>query len=149
MNNISEHITFREATFSQVAIQQDIINMPGETQLHKMKLLAERVFEPLREGLGNHPIRVTSFFRSQALNQFIGGARSSQHVKGEAIDLDSDSPTNAEIFRYIKDYLEFDQLIWEFGDNEQPSWVHVSYRENNNRKQILRCVNGHYYKFLT
>ena len=145
---ISEHITYREATFSATAIRKGIPNDPDENQLKNMQILAEAVFEPLRKGLGDKPIKITSFFRSRALNSIIGGASKSQHCEGMAMDLDSEDPTNRQIFDYIKDNLTFDQLILEYPDtNDNPSWVHVSYNIDNNRMQILRCINGHYYAY--
>lgn len=138
-NKISEHISYTEATKSRTAIKYNIDNIPNATELKRMKLLAKVVFEPLREYFGV-PIAVTSFFRSKELNKKIGGSSTSQHVKGEAMDLDADvygMITNKDIFYYIKDNLEFDQLIWEFGDSKEPAWIHVSLKKCNNRKNIL------------
>lgn len=106
-----------------------------------MQALAENVFEPLREHFG-HPIYITSFYRSPELNKAIGGSPSSQHCKGEAIDIDDviGESTNADFFNYIKDNLDFDQLIWEFGNDGSPNWVHVSYRASNNRGNVLKAV---------
>lgn len=110
-----------------------------------MKALAKHVFEPMRKHF-DKPIRVNSFFRSIALNKAIGGSSTSQHCKGEAIDLDATKGfTNRDIYNYIKDNLDFDQLIWEFGTDLEPDWVHVSYKyEGLNRKQILKAerING-------
>jgi hypothetical protein len=116
--------------------------MPTEAHIENFKLLAEKVFQPIREHFGK-PIHISSGYRSAALNKAIGGASSSQHCSGEAIDIDMDGTTitNAEIFNFIKDNLEFDQLIWEFGTNENPDWVHVSYESTlKQRKQILKAV---------
>ncbi|MBC7382817.1 MAG: hypothetical protein H7296_07445 [Bacteroidia bacterium] len=137
MEFISDHITLAEATYSPKAIALGYKNTPGAEELKNMKLLATNVYEPLRAGLGNHPLKINSFFRSELLNQAIGGANGSQHVQGQAIDLDGLSCTNANIFHYIKENLVFDKLIWEFGTNKNPDWVHVSYNSNGNRKQIL------------
>jgi len=89
------------------------------------------------------PISVTSGYRSKKLNKLIGGAKNSEHVEGRAFDLDADvfgGVTNKEIFDFIKTNLEFNQLIWEFGDDNNPDWVHVSYREGENKKRVLRAV---------
>ena len=106
-----------------------------------MELVALKVFEPVREFLGR-PIHINSFFRCPKLNKAIGGSTRSQHCKGEAIDLDvayGDNP-NAKIFNYIKDNLDFDQMIWEFGDDKNPNWVHVSYvNEIDNRNRCLKA----------
>ena len=142
MSNISKHITYNEATHSYTAMQNGIDNTPNEHQLRNMILLAEAVFEPLREFMGV-PIAITSFFRSKALNSKLKGSRTSQHManNGAAMDLDADIygyTTNKEIFEYIKNNLEFDQLIAEYPDDKgNPSWVHVSYKEKGNRKQIF------------
>lgn len=140
--NISEHITYAEATVSNKAKQLGISNTPNERELKAMKLLAEKVFEPLRNWYGK-PIQVTSFFRSAKINKAIGGAQRgntvSQHSRGEAVDIDTTSD-NRKLFDYINDNLPFDQLIWENGDDNVPSWIHVSYSETHNRKQVLRAV---------
>lgn len=142
MQQISKHISWSEATSSPTATKEGIVNIPNSAQLINMKLLAENVFEPLREWAGA-PIKVNSFFRSDALNREIGGARNSQHCSndGSAIDIDATgSKTNADLFHHIRKNLKFDQLIWEFGTDEQPNWVHVSFRIGNNRKQVLKAV---------
>lgn len=137
---ISKHISYKEATHSNTATRRGIKNEPSEKHITAMKVLAKTVFEPLRVHF-DKPIRVNSFFRSAALNKAIGGSGTSQHCKGEAIDLDATTGfTNKEIYNYIKDNLEYDQLIWEFGTDKEPDWVHVSYRaDGKNRKQQLRA----------
>ena len=138
MENISKHISFSEATKSNTAIKKGISNIPNESQLQNMKLIAEKVFEPLRVWAGE-PIRVNSMFRSYKLNKVIGGAGSSQHCSnnGSAIDIDAlGNKTNADLFNYIKDNIEYDQLIWEFGNDTNPDWVHVSYKYKDNRGHI-------------
>jgi hypothetical protein len=107
--------------------------------LENFKKLAENVFQPIREHFGV-PIHISSGYRSAALNKAVGGSASSQHCTGEAIDIDMDgtSITNAQIFNFIKDNLNFDQMIWEFGTDTNPDWVHVSYESTGKqRKQIL------------
>ena len=99
----------------------------------------------LRLGLGGNPININSFFRRAELNSLIGGSKNSQHLCNNGVAMDLDSDNNKEIFDYIHDNLVFDQLIWEYGDNDNPAWVHVSYHKDNNRQQSLRCVNGNYY----
>lgn len=140
-NKISPHISYKEATKSRTATIKNIDNTPDEATLANMQLVAEKVFEPLREGLCV-PLGISSFYRSAALNKAIGGAKNSSHMRGEAIDIDADMfglVTNKQIFDYIKDNLEFDQLIWEFGNDKEPNWVHVSYVKDNNRNQILQA----------
>ena len=110
-------------------------NVPNTDEKIALKHLAENVLQPLRD-LFRAPIIVTSGFRSEAVNKAVGGAPTSQHRKGEAADLDSSD--NAELFLLIRKYTLFDQLIWEFGNDEQPDWVHVSYKTEGNRKEVLR-----------
>ena len=141
---ISKHISYKEATQSQTATRKGISNDPDAYQLQNMQLLAEKVFEAIREHFGV-PIHISSGYRSKALNTAIGGSLTSQHCSGEAIDIDMDgtSVTNAQIFNYIKDNLSFDQLIWEFGTDSNPNWVHVSYESTGKqRKQILKAVKS-------
>ena len=139
--NISEHISYSEAIHSDTAKRRNIKNIPNETHVKSMKALAENIFEPLREWVGG-PIKVNSFFRSIELNKAIGGSKTSQHCKGEAIDIDDtySYKANAEMFNYIKENLDFDQLIWEYGNSKNPDWVHVSYvSKANNRKKCLKA----------
>jgi len=137
---LSEHISMKEAVGSATAEENGIENKPNITQLSKMMLLAEVVFEPLRTW-ANQPIRVNSFFRSTELNSFLKGSKRSQHCTGQAIDISSlGEKTNKELFDYIKDNLDYDQLIWEFGTKEEPDWIHISYVSSiNNRQQVLKA----------
>lgn len=141
MEKVSPHITLAEATKSQTAVRKGINNTPSATELQRMRIVAMRVFEPVREFIGQ-PLLVSSFFRCIELNKAIGGASTSQHALGEAIDIDGDpyGVSNKEIFDYIRKKLVFDQLIWEFGNDNEPDWVHVSYTTRYpNRKQVLRA----------
>ena len=138
---VSKNISYKEATHSKTAKRLGIDNTPNAEQFSNMVYVAEGIFQPLREHFGV-PIYISSFFRSEALNTAIRGSASSTHKKGEAMDLDADvygKITNAQIFHYIKDNLEFDQLIWEFGTEDNPAWVHVSLSKRNNRNQILKA----------
>jgi zinc D-Ala-D-Ala carboxypeptidase len=145
---LSEHLSLSEVTRSETAKRNGISNMPTEQHIANFKLLAENVFEPIR----NHfrcPIHISSGYRSIELNRAIKGSLTSQHCQGEAIDIDMDGSsngvTNKMVFDYIKDNLEFDQLIWEFGTSQNPDWIHVSYESTGKqRKQILKAirVNG-------
>lgn len=139
MNRISKHITYKEATRSVTALRLGIENKPSEYELQNMELIAEKVFEPLREAV-NGPIKINSFYRSEKLNKSIGGSSRSQHCQGRAIDIDDfyGYVSNAYMYYYIKDNLDFDQLIWEFGTDTNPDWVHVSYVDgDSNRKRCL------------
>ena len=139
MNRISKHITYKEATRSVTALRLGIENKPSEYELQNMELIAEKVFEPLREAV-NGPIKINSFYRCEELNKAIGGSSRSQHCQGRAIDIDDfyGYVSNAYMYYYIKDNLDFDQLIWEFGTDTNPDWVHVSYVDgDSNRKRCL------------
>ena len=138
---ISKHISDKEGVYSITAIRRGIENTPNNEQLANMELMAENVFEPLRKYVGG-PIKINSFFRSVKLNKAIGGSSKSQHCHGQAIDIDDTFGVvaNSDMYNYIKNNLDFDQLIWEFGNDENPNWVHVSYvSEEDNRRRCLRA----------
>lgn len=135
---LSKNLTLGEASKSATAIKNGISNKPSGEHLSNLIQIANKIFQPVRDHFGE-PILVTSGYRSQELNKIIGGASGSQHCKGEALDLDG-SVENFRIFEYIKENLEFDQLIWEFGDDENPDWVHVSYNGDHNRGKVLMAV---------
>ena len=139
MKNISKYITYDEAVTSQTAIRKGIANVPNNEQLINMQLVGIRVFDVVRDHFGT-PLRVSSFFRNEATNKAVGGSSTSQHVKGQAIDIQGTGKvTNKMIFDYIKENLDYDQLIWEYGTDQNPAWVHVSYvSKEKNRKQILK-----------
>jgi hypothetical protein len=140
---ISTHLNLAEVTRSDSAKRHGIDNTPTAEHLENFKLLAEKVFEPIRLHFKT-PIFISSGYRSKALNDFIKGSSSSQHCKGEAIDIDMDGSkggvTNKMVFDFIVSRLDFDQCIHEFGTDENPDWVHVSYTKGKNRKQKLRAV---------
>jgi hypothetical protein len=141
---LSKNLVLAEVMRSETAKRKGISNMPTLEHIENFKLLAEKVFQPIREHFGK-PIHISSGYRSAALNKAVGGSSSSQHCSGEAIDIDMDGTdiTNAEVFNFIKDNLEFDQLIWEFGTDKNPDWVHVSYEsKGRQRKQILKAVKS-------
>jgi hypothetical protein len=141
---ISEHLSLAEVSRSETAKRRGISNIPTAEHLENFKKLAENIFEPIREHFGV-PIHISSGYRSKELNTAIGGSLSSQHCQGEAIDIDMDDSgsgvTNADVYNFIKDNLNFDQLIWEFGTDKNPDWVHVSYESTGKqRKQKLKAV---------
>jgi hypothetical protein len=141
---ISEHLDLSEVTRSETAKRKGINNTPTPEHLENFKKLAENIFEPIRKHFGV-PIHISSGYRSKLLNTAIGGSLTSQHCSGEAIDLDMDGSssdvTNKMIFDFIKDNLNFDQLIFEFGTKDKPDWVHASFETNGKqRKQILRAI---------
>mgnify|MGYP006406018361 FL=1 len=141
MDKISDHISYKEATRSNTALRRGIENIPDVEELENMKLIAEKVFEPLRKHVGG-PIKINSFYRSPELNVAIGGSKKSQHCKGQAIDLDDTygHRTNAAMFQWMRYHLDYDQMIWEFGDDKNPAWVHISYvSEEENRHRCLQA----------
>ena len=127
---MTKNFTLKELCVTKTGIH----NEPNAEQKEALRLLAVNILQPARDALG--AITVTSGFRNAKVNAAVGGSRSSQHTKGEAADLQCDD--NAALFKFIKT-LEFDQLIWEFGDKEQPDWVHVSYASKN-RKEVLKAT---------
>jgi len=142
---LSQHLDLSEVTRSESAKRNQISNMPTGEHIANFMILAEKVFEPIREHFGVQ-IHISSGYRSKELNAMIGGSASSQHCKGQAIDIDMDGRTNGVtnkmVYDYIKDNLKFDQLIWEFGDDTNPDWVHVSYNEGKNRNQKLKAIKS-------
>lgn len=142
---ISPNLNLAEITRSDTAKRHGIDNTPTAEHLENFKLLAEKVFEPIREHFKT-PIFISSGYRSKVLNDFIKGSASSQHCTGQAIDIDMDGSngevTNRMVFDFIKNKLDFDQLIWEFGTDFNPDWVHVSYVKGKNRKQKLKAVRS-------
>ena len=149
---LSKNLSLKEATKSNTATRLGIKNEPEQWEINNLRAIAENIFQPVRDHFGV-PIGVSSGYRCKELNKAIGGSKYSQHMIGEALDIDADiygKLTNAEIFNYIKNNLEWDQMIWEFGDDEEPNWVHVSYKEaGTNRKQLRRAYRdekGVYYK---
>lgn len=137
---LSKNLSLAEMIISNEAKRKGINNMPKEDSISNMKKLAVNIFQPIREHF-NMPIHISSGYRSLALNKEIGGASTSQHCSGEAMDIDMDGTivSNAQIFHWIKDNLVYDQLIWEFGTDANPDWVHVSYESTGKqRKQTLK-----------
>jgi len=143
--NLSKNLTLSEVTKSNTAINFGIKNEPNAEQLENLKTIANEVFQKIRDHF-DVPIKISSGFRSEALNKKVGGSKTSDHCKGCALDIDMDGSTfasyvaNWEIFNYIRNRLEFRQLIWEFGDANNPDWVHVSYVKGDNKKEVLRAI---------
>jgi len=139
---LSAHLDLSEVTRSDSAKRNGISNMPTPEHIENFKLLAENIFEPIREHF-DVPIRISSGYRSKELNDKTKGAsKTSDHCFGRAIDIDNDgtSITNKQIFNFIKDNLKYKQLIFEFGTDENPAWVHVSYDPNNLKNETLKAV---------
>jgi hypothetical protein len=144
MSQLSKYTTLQEVIKSNQASVLQIPNIPNAEQVANLKLVCTEIFDKVREHFGK-PIGISSGFRSIELNNRIGGSKSSQHMEGKALDIDGDllgGVSNKEIFDYIKNNCIFDQLIWEFGTENNPDWVHVSYNKGVNRKQILRAIKS-------
>ena len=140
-DKLSKNISYNEAIHSETAKRRGIDNTPTDEHLGNMMTVAEMIFQPLRAWVGG-PIKINSFYRSPELNKAIGGSTKSQHCKGQAMDIDDvyGHKTNAEMYMYIKENLDFDQMIWEFGTDENPAWVHVSYVDaDKNRNRCLKA----------
>ena len=141
MSNISKNITYKEAIHSNTAKRLGIDNEPSHEQIANMMTIATMIFQPLRSWVGG-PIKITSFFRSPKLNKAIGGSKTSQHCSGQAMDIDDTygHASNAAMFDWIKANLDYDQMIWEFGTDQNPDWVHVSYvHPDENRNRCLKA----------
>jgi len=141
--NLSKNLSLAEVTKSATAKRRGISNEPSIEHLENLKAIAENIFQPMRDHF-KVPITISSGYRSKELNDAIGGSLASQHCKGEALDIDCapySGLSNREVFEYIREHLEFDQLIWEFGNDSDPDWVHVSYkRSGKNRGEVLKAV---------
>jgi len=131
--NLTLHVSVAEFERSDAAIKHGISNKMNEFEKERAIELCKNVFEPIRRYVGK-PIKINSGFRSAALNKRIGGSKTSQHVLGEAMDLDLH---DRELFEWILDNIEFDQIIAEFPQGGKASWFHISYRKGRNRKQAL------------
>tara|TARA_R100000084_G_scaffold92608_1_gene46449 strand:+ start:79 stop:543 length:465 start_codon:yes stop_codon:yes gene_type:complete len=141
MDKISKHVSYKEGVHSVTALRLGLKNDPSDVHLANMKLIAEKVFEPLRMHVGG-PIKINSFYRGPELNKAIGGSAKSQHCHGQAMDIDDTfgHMSNADMYYWIKDNLNFDQLIWEFGTDKNPNWLHVSYvSDEDNRNRCLKA----------
>lgn len=141
-----EWFTFDELCDSTEAKARGIQNVPTAEIKKRLELLVDVVLDPAREAF-KKPIIVTSGYRCERLNKAVGGAKKSQHLRGEAVDIKANNPAdNKIIFDIIAQLGNYDQLIWERGNDHFPAWVHVSYREPM-RKEMLRTDDGKtYYK---
>jgi len=145
---LSKNLSLDEVIYSQTALRRDIDNTPTEEHIENLKYVAEKIFQPIREHFGV-PIYVSSGYRSKDLNEAIGGSPRSFHSHGMALDLDQDGRnkgvSNADVFYFIKDNLQFTELIWEFGTENNPNWVHVAIapgREEEKNTKIAQKINN-------
>ena len=139
--NLTKNFTLAEMTKSETALRHDLENTPNEQEISAMKLLAEKVLQPVRDHFGKG-VKVNSGFRNQDVNQKVGGSRNSDHTRGQACDIEIPGIPNAELAEWIKDNLEYNQLILEFYTPGIPDsgWVHVSYISEANRNQVLTAT---------
>ena len=137
---LSEHFSLEEIIKSQTASRLGLNNTPTEEQINKLQYLCNNILEPLRRAF-NKPIIITSGFRSECLCEAIGSSKNSQHAKGEAVDLEIIGVSNKKVSDWIDNNCDYDQLILEYHTPNEPNsgWVHVSLKEQNNRKQYLFC----------
>lgn len=133
---LSENFTLEELSKTSTGLH----NTPNKKQTDSLRQLAINVLQPARDALG--PIKVTSAYRSQAVNAKVGGVSTSQHTKGEAADLIM-AGGQKKLLEWLIANVEFDQIISEFPDaNGNPQWVHVSYKEGANRNQKLKAIKS-------
>jgi hypothetical protein len=139
--NLTTNFSLNELTKSEIALRMDLDNTPGEAEIASLKLLAEKVLQPVRDHFGKG-VKCNSGFRASAVNQAAGGSKTSDHVKGQAADIEIPGVPNAELAQWIMDNLEYTQLILEFYTPGIPDsgWVHVSYDPNNLKKQELTAM---------
>jgi len=138
--NLSKHFTLAEMIFSPTAIKKGIDNTPNAQAIRNLTALCENILEPLRAHVGG-PIKISSGYRSEVLNSLIGGSKSSQHKHGQAVDFDL-KDKSADAFHWIRENLDYDQIIWEFGNSTQPDWIHVSFSTKSNRKNALKAIKS-------
>jgi hypothetical protein len=152
---VSKYFTLEEFTASQYAERHNIVNKPDEVAIENIKKLSIQLLDSIRSYIGK-PIFITSGYRCKELNSAIGGAKNSQHMKGQAADIVCPAIGNLQLFVKIMELwhsnmIEFDQLIWEFGTKTYPAWIHISYNEGDNRNDIIRALrfkNNTLYRFL-
>lgn len=141
-DKLSRYLTYEQVIYSATALKHGIDNQPTESHMKNLRYLGLNIYDPLFDHFGDKLI-ITSVYRSASLNKFVEGSESSQHLRGQAIDLKVSSPfSTRELFKYIVENLDFDQVIWEFGTNEAPRWVHVSIKEIGNRYKKTQAISG-------
>ena len=139
---LSKYATLDECSRSVTASRLGIDNNPPLEVRDNLREICSKVFDPCREFVGG-PLAIASGYRCPKLNKAVGGSKTSEHMLGQALDIDCDTfgnKTNAELFYFIKDNLDFNQLIWEFGTDKNPEWVHVSYSRLHNKKKVIKAT---------
>ena len=136
---LSKHFTLKEMTKSMTAQRRGIDNTPGSGEIKALGDLCYEILEPLRAHF-DKPVTITSGYRSEALCEAIGSKKTSQHAKGQAVDLEIFGVPNIQTAYWLQNNVDFDQLIMEYYDKDDPAggWVHISYHESDsNREQVL------------
>ena len=141
MTQLTANFSLHELTKSETALRMGLDNTPGPVETEYLKILAERVLQPIRDHFGKG-VKVNSGFRSPDSNAAVGGSRTSDHCKGQAADIEIPGVPNAELAQWIMDNLDYTQLILEFYTPGIPDsgWVHVSYDPDNLKKQELTAM---------
>jgi hypothetical protein len=139
--NLTKNFTLSELTKSETALRRGLNNEPTQEVISALQLLAVNVLQPVRDHY-TKGVKVNSGYRSPEVNATVGGSRTSDHCKGQAADIEIPGVANAELAEYIKDKLQFTQLILEFYTQGVPDsgWVHVSYDPSNLKKQVMTAV---------
>lgn len=138
---LTENFSLAEMTKSETALRRGLDNTPGDEEIENLRKLAENVLQPIRDAYGRG-VKVNSGFRHPDVNAAVGGSRTSDHCKGQAADIEIPGVANADLAQWISENLEFRQLILEFYTPGIPDsgWVHVSYVEGDNKKQVLTAL---------
>jgi hypothetical protein len=139
--NLSPNFSLHELTKSETALRLDLDNTPDEQATENLRLLCEKVLQPVRDHFGKG-VKVNSAYRSPESNAAVGGSKTSDHCKGMAADIEIPGVANADLAQWIMDNLDYTQLILEFYTPGIPDsgWVHVSYDPNNLKKQELTAT---------
>ena len=139
--NLTANFTLAELTKSETALRHDMDNTPGEAEIANLTALAQNVLQPIRDHFGKG-VKVNSGFRHPEVNAKVGGSKTSDHCQGQAADIEIPGVPNAELAEWIRDNLEFRQLILEFYTPGVPDsgWVHVSYVAEDNKKEVLTAT---------
>jgi len=139
--NLTKNFTLEEMIKSETALRHGMDNTPGENEIGNLKLLCEKVLQPVRDHFGKG-VKVNSGFRHPDVNAKVGGSRTSDHTRGQAADIEIPGVPNAELAEWIKDNLDYRQVILEFYTPGVPDsgWVHVSYVAEDNKKEVLTAT---------
>ena len=139
--NLTANFTLAEMTKSETALRHDMDNTPEEVEIENLRQLCERVLQPVRDHFGKG-VKVNSGFRHPEVNAKVGGSKTSDHCQGQAADIEIPGVANADLAQWIVDNLDFRQVILEFYTPGVPDsgWVHVSYVDGDNKKQVLTAT---------